>query len=79
MSFRCRREELNYSQLYVATKLDISQNAYSKIESGATKISISRFVAICNILEMDPLSTLAPWFEDVNIAKPEAIALVRSC
>lgn len=36
------REINNYTQSYVADQLDISQNAYSLIEKGSTKITLDR-------------------------------------
>ncbi len=48
---RLRRETLNYTQAYVAGKLGISQNAYSKIESGQTNFSVKRLYEIVQVLE----------------------------
>ena len=54
-----KRNELNYSQEYIALKLKTSQNAYSKIELGQTKITVDRFIAICKILELDANQLIA--------------------
>ncbi|MHA4896441.1 helix-turn-helix domain-containing protein [Pedobacter sp. PWIIR3] len=43
----------NYSQDYIAAKLNISQNAYSKIELGYSKISLERFFQIADVLEVE--------------------------
>ena len=50
-----RRQRLvkNYTQEYLAAKLCISQNAYSKIELGYTKITVERLFQIAAILEAD--------------------------
>jgi len=48
---RSRRQHLNYTQAYVAGKLGISQNAYSKIESGQTNFTVKRLYEIVLILE----------------------------
>ncbi len=48
------REYRNYTQEYLAAKLCISQNAYSKIELGYTKITVDRLLHIAEILETDP-------------------------
>lgn len=48
-----RREELNYTQEYVAFKLDLSQAAYSKFEAGKTEFGFGKFVALCRILQSD--------------------------
>jgi transcriptional regulator with XRE-family HTH domain len=52
------REYRNYTQEYLAAKLRISQNAYSKIELGHTKITIDRLFRIADILEVDPMIIL---------------------
>jgi len=49
------REHRNYTQEYLAAKLNISQNAYSKIELGYTKITVERLFQIAIILEVDPV------------------------
>ncbi|WP_121248262.1 helix-turn-helix domain-containing protein [Mucilaginibacter phyllosphaerae] len=59
-NIRNKREELNYTQEYLAAKLNISQNAYSKIELGYTKITVERLFQIAEILEtelMDLINT----------------------
>ena len=48
------REYRNYTQEYLAAKLCISQNAYSKIELGYTKITVDRLLHIAEILDTDP-------------------------
>jgi transcriptional regulator with XRE-family HTH domain len=45
------REEKNYSQEFVASKLGISQKAYSKIETGETKLSVENLIKISEILD----------------------------
>ena len=52
-NIRHKREYRNYTQEYLALKLDISQNAYSKIELGYTKITVERLFQIADILEFD--------------------------
>ena len=43
----------NYTQDYLAAKLGISQNAYSKIELGYSNITISRLAKVSEILEVE--------------------------
>ncbi len=52
---RIKRMRLNrdFSQDYVATKLGISQRAYSKLENGELKIDIEKLQRIAQILEVD--------------------------
>jgi transcriptional regulator with XRE-family HTH domain len=52
-NIRLKREQRNYTQEYLAYKLNISQNAYSKIELGYTKITLERLFQIADILEYD--------------------------
>ncbi len=46
------RESKGYTQEYIALKLGISQNAYSKIELGYTKITLERLFQIADVLEI---------------------------
>jgi len=45
------RHERRYSQEYMAISLTVSQNAYSKLERGRTKLTWDRLAEIANILE----------------------------
>ncbi|MCQ6960542.1 helix-turn-helix domain-containing protein [Mucilaginibacter aquariorum] len=64
-NIRSKRIELNYTQEYLAAKLNISQNAYSKIELGYTKITVERLFQIADILETEIVELL-------NVEKAEA-------
>ncbi|KIO78356.1 transcriptional regulator [Pedobacter lusitanus] len=46
------REFRNYTQDYLAAKLEISQNAYSKIELGYSKLTVERLFQIAAILDV---------------------------
>jgi transcriptional regulator with XRE-family HTH domain len=52
------REYRNYTQDYLAAKLEISQNAYSKIELGYSKITLDRLFHIALILEVEVTALL---------------------
>ncbi len=43
----------NYTQEYVAGKIGISQNAYSKLELGSHKLSLERFFQIADVLDIE--------------------------
>lgn len=60
------RQDKNYKQDYLAAKLDMSQNAYSKIELGRSNITLSRLIQIAEVLEVDMLSILKPVLENCN-------------
>lgn len=59
-NIRKAREYRNYTQEYLAYKLSISQNAYSKIELGHTKLTVDRLFQIAEVLEFDPLVIMKP-------------------
>lgn len=46
------RELRNYTQEYMAEKLQISQNTYSNLEAGKSKLTIERAKEIADILEV---------------------------
>ena len=53
------REYRDYTQDYLAAKLNISQNAYSKIELGYSRITIDRLFDIAQILEVDAVALMS--------------------
>lgn len=55
MRIRSIRISKNYTQLYMSTKLQVSQNCYSKLELGQTKISLERLFEIADLLDVDPI------------------------
>jgi transcriptional regulator with XRE-family HTH domain len=57
------RELRNYSQDYVARKMGISQNAYSKIENNITQLTVNHIKLISQILEVSMMDLLRDDFE----------------
>lgn len=57
------RELRNYSQDYVARKMGISQNAYSKIENNITQLTVNHVKQISQILEVSMMDLLKDDFE----------------
>lgn len=51
------REGKNYTQEYMSERLNISQNTYSKIETGGIKLTVDRLQQIADILEV-PIDTI---------------------
>lgn len=51
---RILRESKNWNQAEVASKMGISQNAYSKIESGTTRLTADRITELSKIFEIEP-------------------------
>ena len=52
------RELKNFTQEYVAGKLNLSTRAYSKIETGETQLTINRLNEISKVLGIEPLEIL---------------------
>jgi transcriptional regulator with XRE-family HTH domain len=52
-NIRIQRGIKGYSQDYLAARLNISQNAYSKMELGYTQLSLLRLFQIAAILEIE--------------------------
>jgi transcriptional regulator with XRE-family HTH domain len=54
------RELRDYSQDYMADKLDITQSSYGKIEREAVNLTFKRLQCIANILEIDLANLINP-------------------
>lgn len=67
---RKNRELRNYTQDYVAKQMNISQNAYSKIENGYTQLTVNHLKELSRILEVSILDLLK---DDFEIHKPNHI------
>jgi len=50
---RALRLGKNYTQEYMAAKLGISQNAYSKLELGYTGVTVANLIKIASVLEFN--------------------------
>lgn len=56
---RLLREYRNYSQEYIAEKLGIAQNAYSRIENNQTRLTADRLEKLARILDVPPMELLS--------------------
>lgn len=63
------RTEKGYSQEYMAEKLGMAQNNYSKIERGATKLTLKRLQDISNILDVSLSFLLEEWVDSTVVEK----------
>jgi transcriptional regulator with XRE-family HTH domain len=54
VKIRKLRDNLGYSQEYVAAKLGIAQNTYSKIETGQSPLTIERAKKLAELFEVEP-------------------------
>lgn len=61
------RKEKKLSREDMAHHLDISLEAYRKIENGATHLSLDRLEQICEVLETDIFKILAPHPEEYSL------------
>ena len=69
------RKIKGFSQEYVAEKLHVSQNLYSKIERGEKKVTLNELEKICKILEItlyqlqnfDPFQEYKELIEEASI------------
>lgn len=57
-SIHSLRRVREYSQDFMAYKLGISQNAFSKLESGKTPLTMDRFFKIADLLQVSPVELL---------------------
>jgi transcriptional regulator with XRE-family HTH domain len=64
------RENKRLTQEYVAQRMGISQNAYSKIENSVTQLTINHLKKISSILEVPMADLMSDEFE---IRKPISI------
>ncbi|WP_316842064.1 helix-turn-helix transcriptional regulator [Pedobacter gandavensis] len=51
-ALRIHRVIKGYSQEFMAEKLNISQNSYSKLERGQTSLTVNRLFQIAKILDI---------------------------
>ncbi|MFY8138214.1 MAG: helix-turn-helix domain-containing protein [Flavobacteriales bacterium] len=58
LRIRNLRSKQGMSQEFVASKIGISQNAYSRIELGLAKLSIERMLKISEILQVSPIELM---------------------
>ncbi|MBL4678821.1 MAG: helix-turn-helix transcriptional regulator [Mucilaginibacter sp.] len=65
-NIRIIRERRNYTQDYLAMKMNISQNAYSKIELGYSKLTVAKLLEICEILEIPFEDMIDPCINKVS-------------
>jgi transcriptional regulator with XRE-family HTH domain len=75
-NIRKARMYRGYSQDYLAYQLKISQNAYSKLECGHTKIDLERIIAIANLLEVDLIKLLKKDEMSEDVALVNSIEMV---
>lgn len=64
------REMRNFSQKYVASRMGISQNAYSKIENNITQLTVHHIKELSKILDV-PIADLLR--DDFEIHRPLTI------
>jgi transcriptional regulator with XRE-family HTH domain len=53
------RKARGYSQKYLAQRLNISQNIFSKVERGEIEMSMERLIIIAEVLDIEVLNLLS--------------------
>ncbi len=71
---RVLREFRNYSQEYIAEKLGITQNAYSRIENNQTKMTAERLGRLAVILNIPPMELLSDKEPVLHFSDPPSAA-----
>lgn len=57
--FRKARVKKGFTNLQVASALNISEGAYRSLESGQTSLSLNRFYQLCDLFELDIYEVLS--------------------
>ena len=60
LQIRHIRESKSYSQEYMAAKMGLSQNAYSKIELSRNKLTVARLLDIASLLQVNVSELIQP-------------------
>lgn len=67
------RKHLGLSQTDVATQLNITQVQYSKYESGKSDLSLTKFLELLRILEID----ISSFSDEINKSKEELLQFIE--
>ncbi|MBC8984406.1 helix-turn-helix transcriptional regulator [Pedobacter sp. N36a] len=74
-ALRIQRVIKGYTQEYMAERLNLSQNSYSKLERGLTSLTVSRLYQIAGILEIS-VQDILPAEQPGNTEKSDSAANV---
>ena len=58
------RKKAGYTISHMATKMNMSINGYNDLEYGRNKLTLARFIQICNIFNLDPTTIIREEFTD---------------
>lgn len=64
---RKARRAKSWTQKEMAEKLNISESGYKKLEYGINKLTLARFLQICNVLNLDATVVIKEVIKDDNI------------
>lgn len=76
LKLKLLRELHNYTQAFVAKSLNISQNAYSMIENGATNITLEKLEKLAEMYKISPEELISQ--NAVEISNNDGVARFRS-
>ena len=68
------REAHDYSQDYMADRLNICQSSYASIEGGKVHIRVDRLYEIAEILHVNPVHLLTEGDQHYTIKSPDSVA-----
>ena len=74
---RTARVTKGLSQEYMAEKLNVSQNTYSRIELGRTKLCTTRLLKIASILEIGPEEILNKKEKSIAFNEAHLLDMIR--
>jgi transcriptional regulator with XRE-family HTH domain len=66
------RKKKGYSQADIAARLNISKDAYRKMENQQSPMSLERFIKVCSVLEISFLTLLDETAEDTQAREFQA-------
>lgn len=58
LAVRSLRERRNLYRREISDRLGLHENVYGRIETGKARLTVSRLIAVCSILEANPMEVL---------------------
>jgi transcriptional regulator with XRE-family HTH domain len=58
LAVRSLREKRNLYRREISDRLGLHENVYGRIETGKARLTVSRLIAVCSILEANPMEVL---------------------
>ncbi len=58
LALRSLREKRNLYRREISDRLGLHENVYGRIETGKARLTVSRLIAVCSILEANPMEVI---------------------